>query len=76
MFAAGGELNINRPVLQNINPVVRRLVMESAIAKSIHLAYHPVALLWSNEKPAGAMQFSEGNMTGYNRPRRILGCRR
>jgi uncharacterized protein (DUF169 family) len=33
--------------------------MESAIAKSIKLQYQPVALLWSNEKPQGAMQFSE-----------------
>jgi uncharacterized protein (DUF169 family) len=34
--------------------------MESAIAKAIQLKYHPVALLWSNEKPRGAMQFQEG----------------
>lgn len=33
--------------------------MESAIAKAINLKYHPVALLWSDEKPAGAMQFQE-----------------
>jgi hypothetical protein len=34
--------------------------MESTIAKAIRLKYHPVALLWSNEKPQGAMQFQEG----------------
>lgn len=34
--------------------------MESTIAKSINLKYHPVALLWSDEKPPGAMQFQEG----------------
>lgn len=34
--------------------------MESQIAKAIHLRYQPVALLWSNEKPEGAMQFTEG----------------
>jgi uncharacterized protein (DUF169 family) len=34
--------------------------MESQIAKAIQLQYQPVALLWSNEKPGGAMQFSEG----------------
>ena len=34
--------------------------MESAIAKAIQLKYQPVALLWSNEKPQGAMQFQEG----------------
>ena len=34
--------------------------MESLIAKAIQLQYQPVALLWSNEKPEGAMQFSEG----------------
>jgi len=33
--------------------------MESAIAKAIQLKYHPVALLWSNEKPQDAMQFAE-----------------
>jgi uncharacterized protein (DUF169 family) len=34
--------------------------MESAIAKAIQIKYQPVALLWSNEKPQGAMQFQEG----------------
>jgi uncharacterized protein (DUF169 family) len=34
--------------------------MESAIAKAIQFKYQPVALLWSNEKPQGAMQFQEG----------------
>jgi uncharacterized protein (DUF169 family) len=34
--------------------------MKSLIAEAIGLAYHPVALLWSDEKPAGAMQFVEG----------------
>jgi len=34
--------------------------MESQIAKAVHLKYQPVALLWANEKPEGAMQFSEG----------------
>jgi uncharacterized protein (DUF169 family) len=34
--------------------------MESAIAKAIQLKYQPVALLWSNERPQGAMQFQEG----------------
>jgi uncharacterized protein (DUF169 family) len=33
--------------------------MESIIAQAIHLAYNPVALIWSDEKPQGAMQFQE-----------------
>jgi hypothetical protein len=33
--------------------------MESIIAKATQLQYQPVALFWSNEKPQGAMQFSE-----------------
>jgi hypothetical protein len=34
--------------------------MESAIAKAIQLKYHQVTLMWSNDKSADAMQFSEG----------------
>ena len=34
--------------------------MESQIAKAVQLQYQPVALMWSNDKPDGAMQFSEG----------------
>ncbi|MFA5321751.1 MAG: DUF169 domain-containing protein [Smithella sp.] len=34
--------------------------MESLIAKAIQIKYQPVALMWSNEKPADPMQFAEG----------------
>jgi uncharacterized protein (DUF169 family) len=34
--------------------------MESLIAKTIQLKYQPVALMWSDKKPADAMQFAEG----------------
>lgn len=33
--------------------------MDSKIAKAIHLKYHPVALIWSDEKPEAVMQFQE-----------------
>lgn len=34
--------------------------MDSRIAKAVRLKYSPVALLWTDIKPEGAMQFSEG----------------
>lgn len=34
--------------------------MESAIAKALDLTHHPVALLWSDGKPEGALQFKKG----------------
>ena len=34
--------------------------MESRIAKAIETKHPPIALLWADEKPAGAMQFQEG----------------
>jgi len=34
--------------------------MESRISKSVRLKYHPVALIWSDQKPENAMQFKEG----------------
>jgi uncharacterized protein (DUF169 family) len=34
--------------------------MESLIAKAIQIKCQPVALLWSNQKPQGAMQFQNG----------------
>lgn len=34
--------------------------MESRIAQALRLRHHPVALMWSDEKPENAMQFKEG----------------
>jgi uncharacterized protein (DUF169 family) len=34
--------------------------MESRIARALETAYPPVAVLWTDEKPEGAMQFQEG----------------
>jgi hypothetical protein len=33
--------------------------MESRIAKAIGTKHPPIALMWTDEKPAGAMQFQE-----------------
>jgi len=33
--------------------------MESKIAGAIALMHHPIALIWSDEKPEGAVQFKE-----------------
>jgi len=34
--------------------------MESQIATSLNLKYHPVAILWTDEKPKNALQFKKG----------------
>ncbi|MBO8127645.1 MAG: DUF169 domain-containing protein [Peptococcaceae bacterium] len=34
--------------------------MQSKIAEALCLRYNPVAVLWTNEKPTGALQFKEG----------------
>ena len=34
--------------------------MESQIAAALQLKYSPVAILWTDEKPEGAMQFAPG----------------
>jgi hypothetical protein len=34
--------------------------MESRIAHAIETKHHPVALIWTDEKPEGSMQFQEG----------------
>ncbi len=34
--------------------------MESKIARSLNLKYHPVAILWSDDRPEKAMGFKQG----------------
>lgn len=34
--------------------------MQSKIAKAINMSYSPVAVIWTNNKPEGALQFKEG----------------
>jgi uncharacterized protein (DUF169 family) len=38
----------------------RDSIMESRIAQAIETKYPPIALIWADEKPEGAMQFQEG----------------
>lgn len=45
--------------MKSTNPERDKFVMESKIAKAIHLRHHPVTLIWSDEKSDGAMQFQE-----------------
>jgi len=35
--------------------------MESKIAKAIEMDYSPVAIIWTDDKPEGALQFKEGS---------------
>ncbi|HQL01245.1 MAG TPA: DUF169 domain-containing protein [Smithellaceae bacterium] len=35
-------------------------MMDSQVAKAVRLQYQPVAMIWSDEKPEGAMSFSPG----------------
>src|SRR5271169_3836387 len=61
--ARGGDYFSDEARMSNSQLMIRKHFMKSITAEKAGLAYEPVAILWSNTKPDGALQIKPGAQT-------------